>query len=96
MAAIGRVTAAISVTSEPTAGAGAEIVAWKWVSMPETAGTTVLQVTLSPAVHGMLTGRMLTGRAMTSVGGPRYYDYEPEIGVGIGPFGIGIGPAWGW
>lgn len=29
-------------------------------------------------------------------GGPRYYDYEPGIGVGIGPFGIGIGPAWGW
>ena len=29
-------------------------------------------------------------------GAPRYYDYAPEIGVGIGPFGIGIGPAWGW
>jgi hypothetical protein len=29
-------------------------------------------------------------------GAPRYYDYAPEIGVGIGPFGIGIDPAWGW
>ena len=27
-----------------------------------------------------------------------YYDYAPRVsvGVGIGPVGIGIGPAWGW
>ena len=27
-----------------------------------------------------------------------YYDYAPgfSVGVGIGPVGIGIGPAWGW
>jgi hypothetical protein len=27
-----------------------------------------------------------------------YYDYAPglNLGIGIGPVGIGIGPAWGW
>jgi hypothetical protein len=27
-----------------------------------------------------------------------YYDYAPgfNVGIGIGPVGIGIGPAWGW
>jgi hypothetical protein len=25
-----------------------------------------------------------------------YYDYAPGVGIGIGPIGIGIGPAWGW
>ena len=27
-----------------------------------------------------------------------YYDYAPGVsfGIGIGPVGIGVGPAWGW
>jgi hypothetical protein len=27
-----------------------------------------------------------------------YYDYAPgvSVGIGIGPVGIGVGPAWGW
>jgi hypothetical protein len=28
--------------------------------------------------------------------GGSYYDYAPGIGIGFGPVGIGIGPAWGW
>jgi hypothetical protein len=25
-----------------------------------------------------------------------YYDYAPSVSIGIGPVGIGVGPAWGW
>jgi hypothetical protein len=25
-----------------------------------------------------------------------YYDYAPGVSIGIGPVGIGVGPAWGW
>lgn len=32
----------------------------------------------------------------TRYGAPRYYDDAPEIGIGVGPFGLGVGPAWGW
>ena len=28
--------------------------------------------------------------------GGSYYDYAPGISIGVGPIGIGIGPAWGW
>ena len=33
----------------------------------------------------------------TAFAGP-YYDYAPGVsfGIGIGPVGIGFGPAWGW
>jgi hypothetical protein len=28
--------------------------------------------------------------------GGSYYDYAPGISIGVGPIGVGIGPAWGW
>ncbi len=46
---------------------------------------------------GLNTGPYYAPAWNTAYAGP-YYDYAPgfSVGIGIGPVGIGIGPAWGW
>lgn len=49
-----------------------------------------------PGYYAYSTPDYVPAYAYAPVGVGPYYDYAPGFSVGIGPVGIGVGPAWDW